>query len=206
MKNSVVRHTRDRLALLAFVLVVAEVLLVILSWLLSATRMEGVRSLLSSEGIRWFFGSFETIVASPPLVWLLLLLSAFGCIQKSGSRIFMSRASFFSSNFRDRLALRVAVVILVVYITTLALLTLAPHAILLSATGHLFPSAFSRSLVPAVAFGICLFSCTFGLVSGRLHSLADVLDALSSGIAHGAPLVIIYIFAIQLYASLCFVF
>ena len=56
MKNSVIRHTRNRLALLAFGLMVGEVLLIILSWLLSATRMEGVRSLLSSEGIRWFFG------------------------------------------------------------------------------------------------------------------------------------------------------
>ena len=53
MKNSVIRHTRNRLALLAFGLMVGEVLLIILSWLLSATRMEGVRSLLSSEGIQW---------------------------------------------------------------------------------------------------------------------------------------------------------
>ena len=57
------------------VLVLAEVMLVILSWLLSATMMEGVRSLLSSEGIRWFVGSYSAMMASPLLVWLLLLLS-----------------------------------------------------------------------------------------------------------------------------------
>ena len=65
-------------------LVVAQLLLFILSWLLSAMRLEGVRSLLSSEGIRWFFGQFTANVASPWLVWLLLILIALGALQKSG--------------------------------------------------------------------------------------------------------------------------
>ena len=48
-------------------LLVAQSLLVIVSWLLSAMRLEGVRSLLSSEGIRWFVGGFSDIVANPLL-------------------------------------------------------------------------------------------------------------------------------------------
>ena len=207
MKNSTFRYSRDCLALTAFGLMGAQSLLVILSWLISATRMEGVRSLLSSEGIRWFFGSFESIVASPLLVWLILLLCAWGCMQKSGISLLLPLTSHLSPlTFRDKLAVRTAFVLLMIYLVILALLTLTPHAILLSATGHLFPSAFSRSLIPIIAFGICLFSVTFGFVSGRLRSLADILDALSTGIAHGAPLIIVYLFAIQLYASLRFVF
>ena len=102
--------------------------------------------------------------------------------------------------------MRVSLVFLVLYLIVIALLTLAPHAILLSATGSLFPSAFSRSLVPIVCFGLCLVSLVFGLISGRLHGLADILEALSTGIAQGASLIIIYLFAIQLYESLRFVF
>ncbi|MBQ2109738.1 MAG: AbgT family transporter [Bacteroidales bacterium] len=205
--------SKERLGAVGLVLLLSEALLFILSWLLSATRMEGVRSLLSSEGIRWFFGSWQTIVASPLLVWLLLGLIALGSLQKSGlirsgqnggSQYFIFHYSLLP--FRDRLALRVSLVFLAIYLVILALLTLTPHAILLSATGHLFPSAFSRSLVPVIAFGVCLVSVTFGLVSGRLRSLADILDALSSGIVHGAPLVVVYLFAVQLYASLRFVF
>ena len=67
---------KEGLGVATFILLISETLLFILSWLLSATRMEGVRSLLSSEGIRWFFGSWQTIVASPQLVWLLLCLIA----------------------------------------------------------------------------------------------------------------------------------
>lgn len=187
------------LGTLCFALIIAEVLLVIVSWLLSAAMMEGVRSLLSSEGVRWFFGSFTMIVASPLLVWVLLLLSALGCLQKSG--VFVV-----PYHYRSRLAMSVALVFLLIYVAIIALLTLSPHAILLSATGELFPSAFSRSLVPIIAFGIILFSVTFGMMSGRLESFGDILQALSYGIAKGAPLLVLLILLLQFCASLRFVF
>lgn len=192
--------------MIAFSLLVAELLLVILSWLLSATRMEGVRSLLSSEGVRWFFGNFTALVASPLLVWLLLALIAYGCLQKNGLISFLRPFTSSSLTYRDRVAIRISLVFLAIYVVIIALLTLTPHAILLSATGSLFPSAFSRSLVPVVCFGVCLVSVTFGLLSGRLRTLADIIDALSAGIAHGAPLVVVYLFAVQFYESLRFVF
>lgn len=186
------------------VLLMAELLLFILSWLFSATRMEGVRSLLSSEGIRWFFGSFTEMVASPLLVWLLLGLIAYGCLKRSG--LLNITQSKFSISYRQRVALRVALVFLVIYVIMIALLTLTPHAILLSATGSLFPSAFSRSLIPILAFGICLVSISYGLVSGHLSGLDDILSALSCGIANGASIIILYLLFIQFYESLRFVF
>lgn len=187
------------------VLILAETLLVILSWLLSAMRLSGVRSLLSGEGIRWFIGDFATVLASPLLVWLVLLLVAFGSLQKSGiTSLIPYRSSLIT--YRDRIAIRVSFAFLIIYLIIISLLTLMPHAILLSASGQLFPSAFSRSQVPLVAFGICLVSVTFGYVSGRFRSLSDVLSALSFGIEKGAPLFILYILLIQFYQSLRFVF
>ena len=178
---------------------VAELLLVILSWLLSATRLDGVRSLISSEGIRWFVGEFTYTLASPLLVWLLLVLVALGCLQRSG---LMSRGR----GYRDRVALRVSLSFIIIYVVIICLLTLMPHAILLSATGSLFPSAFSRALVPIICFGVGVLSISFGMVSGRLHTLTDILDALTFGLQQGAPLIILYIMFFQFYASLLFVF
>jgi aminobenzoyl-glutamate transport protein len=178
---------------------VAELLLVILSWLLSATRLEGVRSLISSEGIRWFVGEFTYTLASPLLVWLLLALVALGCLQRSG---LMSRGR----GYRDRVALRVSLSFIIIYVVIICLLTLMPHAILLSVTGSLFPSAFSRALVPIICFGVGVLSISFGMVSGRLHTLTDILDALTFGLQQGAPLIILYIMFFQFYASLLFVF
>ena len=194
----------QRLGSLCLLVIIAETLLVILSWLLSALRVEGVRSLLSSEGIRWFFSSFNDLVASPVLVWLLLLMCALGCLQKSRvTSIFRGTKAI---SFRDRLALYVAIAFLLIYGVIIILLTLMPHAILLSATGHLFPSAFSRSLVPIISFGICVFSVSFGLMAGVMRNLSDILQALSFGIAKGAPLLVFYLFAVQLVGCLRFVF
>ena len=137
-------------------LLVAESVLVIVSWLMSAMRLEGVRSMLSSEGIRWFVGGFSDIIASPLLAWLLLLLIAVGSVVQSGVvSLFRNKGEM---SFRDKLALRVACVFLVLYALVICLLTLMPHAILLSAKGSLFPSAFSRSILPIVCFGVTLFS------------------------------------------------
>ena len=189
---------------LCTVLLVAEGVLVIVSWLLSALRLEGVRSMLSSEGIRWFVGGFSDIVASPLLAWLLLMLIACGSIQQSG--VIPLLGSKGKISFRDRLALRVASVFVLLYAIVICMLTIMPHAILLSVKGSLFPSAFSRSILPIICFGVTLFSIVFAMMSGHKKTGEDIIDILSYGIRQGASLVIIYIFAIQFYASLRFVF
>lgn len=190
----------SRFGVLMLLLLIAEVVLIILSWILSAMRVDGVRSMLSGEGVRWFFGNFASMVASPWLAWLLLLLVALGCLQKSG----LIRQPH--TSYRDRMALRLTFVFLVLYVGVCFSLTAVPHAVLLSSTGSLFPSPFSRSIIPILSFGIILVSVSFGLVSGRFQTLADVLDALSFGCRKGAPLFIFYILLIQLYESLRFVF
>ena len=189
---------------LCMVLLVAEGVLVIVSWLLSALRLEGVRSMLSSEGIRWFVGGFSDIVASPLLAWLLLMLIACGSIQQSG--VIPLLGSKGKISFRDRLALRVASVFVLLYAIVICMLTIMPHAILLSVKGSLFPSAFSRSILPIICFGVTLFSIVFAMMSGHKKTGENIIDILSYGIRQGASLVIIYIFAIQFYASLRFVF
>ena len=190
----------SHLGRLMLLLLIAEVVLILISWIFSAMRVEGVRSLLSGEGIRWFFGNFTSMVASPWLACLVLLLVSLGCLQKCG---LFSRSHI---SYRDRMALRLTIVFLVIYVGVVLLLTAVPHAVLLSSTGSLFPSPFSRSIIPLLSFGIILISVSFGLVSGRFQTLSDVLDALSFGCRKGAPLFIFYILVIQLYESLKFVF
>ena len=190
---------KSRLAILGAGLLVAEVTLILISWILSATMTGDVRTLLSGEGLRWFFSNFTDMLASPPMAWLVLLLMAMGCMRKSG---ILNR----QQSYRDRMALRMAAAFLLIYIVIILLLTLLPHAILLSATGSLVPSAFSSSLLPIVAFGLVLVSVSFGIMSGRLRTLEDILESLSDGIRRGAPLFILYVLLIQFVSSLRFVF
>ncbi len=181
-------------------LIVGEVLLVLVSWLLSATMKGGVRSLLSSEGVRWFFGSFTDMVASPWLVWLLVVAMAGGCLWRSG---LLHRSQ---SGYRERMAFRTALAFLVLYVGVILMLTIVPHAVLLSATGQLFPSPFSRALVPILSFGLLLLSTVYGWASGRFTTFSDVIDSMAYGISQVAPLFVLYILLVQFCDSLRFVF
>lgn len=192
------------LAYLVLALALAEVVLVLASWLLSATMAGNVRSLLSSEGVRWFFGGFTAMLASPWLVWLVLLAMAGGCLWQSG--IVSIRLPLSSLHYRQRVALRTALILLVIYVAAILALTLVPHAVLLSATGRLFPSPFSRAFVPIVSFGVLLVSVAYGWASGSFRSIASIVSAMSTGIAAAAPLFILYVVFVQLYESLRFVF
>ena len=59
-------------AWLTLVLAALQILLILVSWIVSsATQQTYVHSLLSSEGIRWFMGRFSENLATPVLVWLL---------------------------------------------------------------------------------------------------------------------------------------
>lgn len=194
------------LGVVLFSLLIAELALILLSWILSAAGVEGVRSLLSGEGVRWFVGDFARMVASPLLAWLLLSMMAVGAFLRSGLTSLWHEDRSRILSYRDRTAFRVSLVLLVAYVAAILLLTVVPHAVLLSASGSLFPSPFSRSIIPIVAFGLTLVSITFGMMSGRMQSLSDVLEVLSYGIRKYAPLLVLYVFCIMLYQSLRFVF
>lgn len=185
-------------------LLAAQLVLVLVSWFLSATMSDVVRSLLSSEGIRWFVGSFVSILSTPWLVWLLLLSMAGGCLFQSGVlAAFAARRT--TRDYRQRVAIRIAFALLVAYVVVVLLLTAVPHAVLLSSTGRLLPSPFSRALVPLVAFGLMSVSVVYGWVSGRFTSMTDVVGSWSYGISRSAPLFILYVLFIQFCASLRFV-
>ncbi len=194
------------LGVILFSLLIAELALILLSWILSAAGVEGVRSLLSGEGVRWFVGDFARMVASPLLAWLLLSMMAVGAFLRSGLTSLWHEDRSRILSYRDRTAFRVSLVLLVAYVAAILLSLILPHAVLLSASGSLFPSPFSRSIIPIVAFGLTLVSITFGMMSGRMQSLSDVLEVLSYGIRRYAPLLVLYVFCIMLYQSLRFVF
>ena len=86
------------------------------------------------------------------------------------------------------------------------LLTLMPHAVLLSAVGRLFPSSFTNGLVPVLAFAVGAMSLTYGFMVGKLKTVYDAFLLMSGGVAAVAPLVVVYVFVAELYHSILFVF
>ena len=195
---------------LAVVAAVAQMVLVLVSWLWSAAMPDSqVRSLLSPRGIRWFFGRFVDGELSPALVWLLLMGVAVGGMRSSGvlgvaRRMVRPQGRTLSP--LQRFAIRTSVALLLIEMAVVALLTLPPHALLLSVTGDLFPSSFSVAAVPIVAFLCTTVSVCYGLLAGVYHTLSDVGRGLCSESAPLMLLVLIYVLVSQVVHSVTYVF
>ncbi len=184
---------------IALSLVGLQLLLMLVSWLYSAAYpASGVHSLLSSEGIRWFFGQFADNLAHPVLVWILLLAMAWGSLTKS-------RLLHCGSSYRERRALWMTLILALVIIGCMALLTVVPHAVLLSVVGTLWPSPFSNSIVPVIAFSIIVLSIFYGLVSDNFNNIRNAYEALLEGISKAAGVFLFYVLVMQIYESLLFV-
>ena len=185
-------------------LLLLQIMVVILSWMIKTIYPEfNGRSLLSGEGVRWFLGNFTNNVASNILVWIILIGLSWGAIRASNILQVFKRSHTLS--YRERLGFRVVLIEIMIWFTVIALLSFIPHAAMLSITGQLFPSSFSKSIVPLIAFIALFSSITYGLIIGRLRKGNLIIEALSNGIKQIAPYIIIYIILIQLIYSIKFV-
>lgn len=210
---------KSKLGWTVLVLVTAQLALILLSWLITAVFPElPIRSLLSSEGVRWFFGSFTANQLTPLLAWFITAAMAVGaCVRSRLWAAFCTKMSGLlhrrdstdgrqGLHYRERIGLRLALAEFMVYVVIMLLLTVVPHAILLSVTGELFPSAFSSSLIPSLSFVLIVMSLSYGVASGTVDSVARMHRVLVGGLEVGARIVPAYIIGVQLYMSLLYVF
>ena len=185
-------------------LLLLQIMVVILSWMIKTIYPDfNGRSLLSGEGVRWFLGNFTNNVASNILVWIILIGLSWGSIRASNILQVFKRSHTLS--YRERLGFRVVLIEIMIWGIVIVLLSFIPHAAMLSITGQLFPSSFSKSIVPLIAFIALFSSITYGLIIRRLRKGNLIIEALSNGIKQIAPYIIIYIILVQLIYSIKFV-
>lgn len=193
---------------IAGIIVFLQLLLILFSWVAASVAPTlQVKSLLSGEGIRWFFGNFADNLSNRLLVWLLLCTIAYGAYVNSGlGRALTALLHKKPLAYGQRHALIWVLILLVIMALLIVLLAFVPHAVLLGVSGGLFPSAFSAAIVPMAAFIITVLSFTYGMVGGTYASLDKAFDGLYAGIIMFAPLFLIYVLAAQLFYSVSFVF
>lgn len=189
------------------VLATLELLLVVGSWIVCTAFPESTfHTLLSSEGIRWFFGTFVANLQSETLVWLLLLLVGYGCFSESGLPHAVRHLSLHGGiAYRERIALMICLFELVTFLVVMTSLTCMPQAILRSVTGDLFPSDFSVSIVASLSFVLLMTGTTYGAASRSFKDIHDWTNSMLSGIRRYSFLFVLYIFAVQFACSVRFV-
>ena len=199
---------------LCIVLGALQVLLVLASWLVTAVMPEtSVRSLLSPEGIRWFFGHFTENMAQPLLVWIVLLYVAFNAYRRAGLQHAMSLLLKGERlMLRQRSALWLVLIVVGAIVAVIMMLIVLPNPLLASVTGSLFPSSFSSAFIPIVAFS---FSSAFIPIVAFLVFIGSITYAMATGQFRNfrrpyqsrlSIWLLVYILAMQLYQSLRFVF
>lgn len=188
------------LAYLALSLGIAEVVVILVSWLLTAAMPESfTHSLTSPEGIRWFMGHFVDLLTSVWLVWLVLISITIGVVKQS--RVL----HFDHTQYRQRTALRLMLIELCISAGIILALTLLPHAILLNAVGTLFPGPFTHSLIPYICFSVMVMGMSYGIMSESIKGISQVYDAMNQGIRLLSPCFLFYILVMQLYTSILYV-
>lgn len=190
---------------LSLVLIVAQALLVVGSWILTAAKPNiHMRSILGSDGLRWLFGTFVDNISTPMLVWMLLLGVALGLLWASG----LPRAlrSYRKITGYERMALLVVLWEVVAIVVAIVLLAFVPHAVLLSALGTLLPSSFSASVFPMFTFTLSIIAITYGSITGAFRSVAGLFVAMSDGVGALSPLMVLYAIGMEFYCSLVWVF
>lgn len=201
------KKTKRIAAIAAVIILAANIALIFISWILSAMGVDGIRSLISSEGLRWFLGNYTQITATPLLAWMLLLAIAYSSLHGSGlAQTLCKTIKGEKPEFRQRLGLRVTLTAFIIVIAIVASLLLTPHAVLLSPAGDIFPSPFSRSIIPLLAGSVTLLSFIYGLAAGTINNITTAFTTLYCRIPALLPLFILYVFAVQLHACILFVF
>ncbi len=183
----------------AAVLLVAQVVLMILSWVLSAGVPKwGLRSLIDGPGLRWFLGRYTETLSSPILIYLLLMAIAIGMMRCCG----ILQTTF---AFREKIALRFSIVTAILYVVAILSFVAFSDAILLGVTGTIYPSPFASAVVPLFALGISLVSGVYGFLSGNMPTIGSFYQSCISGLQLFAPLLLFYILISTFYQSLLYV-
>ena len=188
----------------AFILIVLQTILIFGSWIVSAAIPDSqIRPLIGAGGLRWFFSSFTEDMASPILVYIILITLTVNVFINSGMcELFSLKRKM---NMQKKLALNVVLVELCTFIVLIVLLTAMPHAVLLSVTGELFPSSFSKGLIPMLCFIVTILSISYGLVSGCIKGVYDIWDSMTTGVNFLPAVCFVYILLLQFVSSLSYV-
>lgn len=184
---------------------IMQAVIILFSWMVTALMPDlDIRSLLSSEGVRWYFGNVISNMSTRFIVDLLLLSSAVGSVK--ATRLWHA-VSVRQHDYRVRMALRIVFAEIIISLVIILMLTVLPHAILLSVSGHLFPSSFTRSLVPVVTFVLWCISATYSYVAGPdKMTVVSIFDDFTYGLRWASPLILATLVGSQLISSFLYVF
>lgn len=152
-------------------------LLSLLSWIGSVYGW-GMRSLYSAEGLRWLVANAMPNLHKAPLAEALLMSVCLGLLVESNilkgctDTLFRRRKR---SSLKQRRALQITLLFILLYIAIALSLTLFPPYVLLNAFGSYHDSALSHG-IPFLLLTLCAcIGVVYGGLSGHFVTFSDIL-------------------------------
>ena len=137
------------------------------------------------------------------LVWMLFIGVLWGVLKESRFALLSFKKGDIS--YRERLGLKVFFSEIILILSFVLWLILAPNAILLSVTGHLFPSSFTSGVIPIASIIGVLSLSSYGFITGAFKRVSHVFHAMTKGITAISPYLILYRTVMELISSISYV-
>lgn len=198
------RIRREKIFVLTVLsLLVLQVLVVLLSWIISTAMPElAFNSLLSSKGIRWFWSSMLDNIGNDHLSSLLLLAISIGSLVWSGFPKKIIRPS--SCDFQERFAMKVFFAEIFLFGFLIAYVLLRPHSPFLAIDGSLVNGPVWSCIIPAFSLMLLICSESYAFFIGKLNSYKNAEKSLIFGLQYAAPLIVIWFQVKELFQTLLF--
>ena len=188
----------NRLPLTFFAL---TVVITVLSWVGNVYEW-GVNNLLCADGIRWAVANIIYNFTDSPIGEIILLLLGLSVLTESGFLTFWKSAK----SIKQKRAMQITIVAIVVYCLTIFCLLFTSHAVLLSAFGTLRESAFQQGAYGLLLLGIIIAGNLYGYFSGTFSSVKDSISAHTSLIFRISPYFVTAFVASEFVGSMNYVF
>ena len=183
----------------------------LVSWILDiATMFTGsaidMKSLVSSEGLRWTMRNAMPILNNIAWGEILLAITALGLLQGSGIiRVFTHLIKRQQLTKMEKRSLLFSLSALLIYSILLYVATLSQWNILLGVTGTLENSSFISGLSLVIFIGVLVIALIYGFMYGNYRSALDAVSSIGNTFTFFVPAIIALIPASAVVASVNYI-
>ena len=178
-----------------------------LSWIGSVYGWEGVRSIISAEGLRWCLRSAAANYIGSPFFSMIFTLSlGVGLWLDTGLWRLLAEAAKGerTPSRRERRALGASAVATSAFVALVALATIASGGIVRSITGAMTDSPLADGAPLLLALGLGVSAVAYAYTAGIYSNHHDILHGMAQGLRHFARCFVTLFFVVQLFSTLQF--
>ena len=198
---------RRAATVIMFLLLATHLLLLPLSWLGSAAGLPW-GNYLSDEGIRWYFLHIQDGFYSPFSVGTFSIALLIGSLERAGLTDVLAdmvKDGRVSLTDRQTKACLISGGFFVLYMAGILILLLGPHRVLLSVTGHFYPSPYFAGILHIASLGVVITSLIYAVMSFHLRGWMECLSVIYWGIQRYDVWILDAILMSHLYHAICYV-